>query len=201
MAVIGCKPSSWDDQHQRCVTDYFVLAFVYHLQLAHLCCFCRSAMSTGAQCMYHWHRGWRILREKIRQRTKLLGVLDTPAVRKTRPALSRPLRIGWRGKGQCLRIRRRRRRCRQRAAERRRFVRIDDNDEEEEEAVPSLVRRPHSRPDSRPTTTDRVAGDLLRLVLQSRGHRCRLAGRGGGSPRPTVAQTCKCSTYAFRRFF
>jgi len=45
-----------------------------------------------------------------------------------------------------------------RAPKRRRFVRIDDDDEEEE-AVLSLVRRPHSRPDSGPTTADRVAGD------------------------------------------
>jgi hypothetical protein len=33
--------------------------------------------------------------------------------------------------------------------------------------------------------------------LSRRGHRCRPAGRGGGSPRPTVGQTCKCSTYVF----
>jgi hypothetical protein len=45
-----------------------------------------------------------------------------------------------------------------RAPKRRRFVRIDD-DEEEEEAVPSLVRRPPSRPDGGATTADRVAVD------------------------------------------
>jgi len=45
-----------------------------------------------------------------------------------------------------------------RAPKRRRLVRIDD-DEEEEEAVPSLVRRPHGRPDSVPATADRVASD------------------------------------------
>jgi hypothetical protein len=37
--------------------------------------------------------------------------------------------------------------------------------------------------------------------LRRRGHRCRPAGQGGGSPRPTVARTCKCSTYVFWRFF
>jgi len=45
-----------------------------------------------------------------------------------------------------------------RAPKRRRFVRIDDDDDDEE-AVPSLVRRPHSRPDSGTATADRVAGD------------------------------------------
>ena len=44
-----------------------------------------------------------------------------------------------------------------RAPKRRRFARIDD--EEEEEAIPSLVRRPPSRPDGGTTTVDRVAVD------------------------------------------
>jgi len=47
-----------------------------------------------------------------------------------------------------------------RAPKRRRFVRITDDDDEEE-AAPSLVRRPHSRPDGAPTTADRVASDPL----------------------------------------
>jgi len=43
------------------------------------------------------------------------------------------------------------------APKHRRLVRItDDDEEEEEEAVPSLVRRPRSRPDVPPTTGDRV---------------------------------------------
>ena len=46
-----------------------------------------------------------------------------------------------------------------RAPKRRRFVRITDDDDEEEEAAPSLVRRPHSRLDSVPTTADRVSSD------------------------------------------
>jgi len=46
-----------------------------------------------------------------------------------------------------------------RAPKRRRFVRITNDDDEEEEAAPSLVQRPHSRPDSVPTTADRVVGD------------------------------------------
>jgi len=41
----------------------------------------------------------------------------------------------------------------------RRLVRITDDDDEEEEAAPSLVRRPRSRPDTAPATTDRVASD------------------------------------------
>jgi len=45
------------------------------------------------------------------------------------------------------------------APKRRRLVRITDDDDEEEEAVPSLVRRPRSRPDNAPATTDRVASD------------------------------------------
>jgi len=45
------------------------------------------------------------------------------------------------------------------APKRRWFVWITDDDDEEEEAAPSLVRRPHSRPDSVPTTADRVASD------------------------------------------
>jgi len=40
------------------------------------------------------------------------------------------------------------------APKRRRLIRITD-DEEEEEAVPSLVRRPRSRPDVAPATADR----------------------------------------------
>jgi len=42
---------------------------------------------------------------------------------------------------------------------RRRLVRIIDDEEEEEEAVPSLVRRPRSRPDIAPATTGRVTSD------------------------------------------
>jgi len=45
------------------------------------------------------------------------------------------------------------------APKRRRLIRITDNDDEEEEAAPSLVRRPRSRPDVAPTTTDRVTSD------------------------------------------
>jgi len=45
------------------------------------------------------------------------------------------------------------------APKRRRLVRITDDDDEEEEAAPSLVRRPRSRADSVPATTDRVASD------------------------------------------
>ena len=45
------------------------------------------------------------------------------------------------------------------APKRRRLVRITDDDDEEEEAAPSLVRRPRSRPDIAPATTDRVASD------------------------------------------
>jgi len=44
------------------------------------------------------------------------------------------------------------------APKHRRLVRITDDDEEEE-AAPSLVQRPHSRPDVAPTTTGRVASD------------------------------------------
>jgi len=44
------------------------------------------------------------------------------------------------------------------ASKRRRLVRIADDDEEEE-AVPSLVRRPRSRPDVAPATTDRMTSD------------------------------------------
>ena len=42
---------------------------------------------------------------------------------------------------------------------------------------------------------------LLRRALRKRGRRCRPAGLGGGSPRPIVDQTCKCSTYVLWRFF
>jgi len=45
------------------------------------------------------------------------------------------------------------------APKRRRLVRITDDDDEEEEAAPSLVRRPRSRADNAPATTDRVAND------------------------------------------
>jgi len=45
------------------------------------------------------------------------------------------------------------------APKRHRFVRIIDDDEDEEEAVPSLVRRPCSRPDVVPTTTGQVTSD------------------------------------------
>jgi len=44
------------------------------------------------------------------------------------------------------------------APKRRRLVRIADDDDEEE-AAPSLVRRPRSRPDVAPATTDRTTGD------------------------------------------
>ena len=44
------------------------------------------------------------------------------------------------------------------APKRRRLVWIADDDDEEE-AAPSLVRRPRSRSDNAPTTTDRVASD------------------------------------------
>jgi hypothetical protein len=77
----------------------FLLSICYCQLLTYLCYFCRSEMLTGAQCMCHWHLGWRILRGKIRRRKTLLGVLVTPAVRRTRPAPSRPLRREWRGKG------------------------------------------------------------------------------------------------------
>ena len=200
MAVIGCKPSSWGDQHLRYVIDYFALASVCCLELTYLCYFCRSEMSTGAQCMYHWHLEWRILREKIHRRKTLLGVLVTPSVRKTRPTPSRPPRIEWRGKGQWRRIHRRRRRCQQRAPERQSVVGSF--------GLPTTMtrrRRPHHRWSGgliavrtacRPLLIGWSA-TLLCLALQRRGHRCRPAGQGGGSPRPTVAQTCKCSTYVF----
>jgi len=42
---------------------------------------------------------------------------------------------------------------------------------------------------------------LMRRASQKRGHRRRPAGLGGGSPRPTVHRTCKCSTYVLWRFF
>jgi len=45
------------------------------------------------------------------------------------------------------------------APKRRRLVRITDDDDEDEAAVPSLVRRPRSRPDVAPATTDRVTSD------------------------------------------
>jgi len=45
------------------------------------------------------------------------------------------------------------------APKRRRLVRITDDDDEEEETVPSLVRRPRSRPDVAPTTSDWVTSD------------------------------------------
>jgi hypothetical protein len=45
------------------------------------------------------------------------------------------------------------------APKRRRLVRITNDDEEEEEFAPSLVRRPRSRPDVAPATTDRVTSD------------------------------------------
>jgi len=46
------------------------------------------------------------------------------------------------------------------APKRRRLVRItDDDDNEEEEAAPSLVRRPRSRPDVAPITSDQVTSD------------------------------------------
>ena len=46
------------------------------------------------------------------------------------------------------------------APKRRRLVQIvDDDDNDDEEAAASLVRRPWSRPDSAPATTDRVASD------------------------------------------
>jgi len=45
------------------------------------------------------------------------------------------------------------------APKRRRLVQITDDDDEEEEAAASLVRRPRSRPDVAPATTDRVASD------------------------------------------
>ena len=45
------------------------------------------------------------------------------------------------------------------APKRRRLVRITDDEEEEEEASPSLVRRPHSRPDVAPATTGWMTSD------------------------------------------
>jgi len=39
------------------------------------------------------------------------------------------------------------------APKHRRLVRITDDDDDEEEAAPSLVRRPHSRPDVAPITS------------------------------------------------
>ena len=86
------------------------------------------------------------------------------------------------------------------APKRRRLMRIVDDDDDEE-AAPSLVRRPRSRPDSAPATTDRVPATLLLRALSRWGRRRRPAGQGGGSARPTVDLTCKCSTYVFWRFF
>jgi len=91
--------------------------------------------------MCHWHLEWRILRGKIRRRKTLLGVLITPAVRRTRPAPSRPPR----------RVAGKRPMAADpspaptlpaessQAPKRRRLVRITDDDDEEEEAAPSLV--------------------------------------------------------------
>jgi len=45
------------------------------------------------------------------------------------------------------------------APKRRQLVRIADDDDDEEEAVPSLVRRPRSRPDVAPATAARVTSD------------------------------------------
>jgi len=45
------------------------------------------------------------------------------------------------------------------APKRRWLIRIADDEEEEEEAVPSLVRRPRSRPDVAPITTGWVTSD------------------------------------------
>ena len=42
---------------------------------------------------------------------------------------------------------------------------------------------------------------LLPRASQRREHRHRPAGPGGGSPQPTIDQTCKCSTFVLRLCF
>jgi hypothetical protein len=130
-------------------------------------------------------------------------VLITPAVRRNKPAPSQPPRKGCRGKGQCLWIRRRCRHCRRRAAERRSGVGSSGS------TTTRRRRRPFRRWSGGLLAVRTVGRPLptvwpsihLRLLLGSREHRCRLVGREGGLPRPTAAQTCKCSTYVFHRCF
>jgi hypothetical protein len=182
----------------------FLLSIYYCQLLTCLCYFCRSEMLTGAQCMCHWHLGWRILRGKIRRRKTLLGVLVTPAVRRTRPAPSRPPRREWRGKGRWQQILRLRRRYRQRAAKRQSAVGSSGSP-----TTTTRRRRPHRRWSEGLVAVRTVhrplligwPATLLRRALRKRGRRCRPAGLGGGSPRPIVDQTCECSTYVLWRLF
>ena len=83
------------------------------------------------------------------------------------------------------------------APKRRRLVRITDDEEEEEEAAPSLVQKPHSRPDVAPATTGRVTSDPpaphaepTRLG-ETRAAAATGRTRGGSSQQRTGAPICK----------
>jgi len=133
----------------------------------------------------------------------LLGVLGTPAVRRSRPIPPRPPRTGWLGRGHWQQTLHLRRRCQQRAAKRQSVVGLFGSPR-----TMRRRRRPHHRWSEGLVVVQTMhrppligwPGTLLDRVSQKREHRRRPAGPGGGSPQPTVDQTCKCSTFVLRRF-
>ena len=131
--------------------------------------YCRLQMLTGAQCTCHWHLVWKILRGWTRQRTTLLGVLNTPAARRSRTAPTTEDRVAGKrpfvvdpSPAEALPAES------SQAPKRRQLVRIADDDDEEEEAAPSLVRRSCSRLNIAAITGDRATSDPLPLTPSRR---------------------------------
>ena len=135
----------------------------------------------------------------------LLGVLNTPAVRRSRTVPPRSPRTGWRGKGRCRWIHLRRKRCRQKPAKLRSAV--------DSLGSPTTTRRRRLLP---LWFEDRAAVRTLRRplligcqatflphtpsrrVLERQGQRRRLVGPGeGSSQRRTDAPICKLFNLTF----
>jgi len=162
--------------------------------------YCRLETLTGAQCRCHWHLVSKILRGWTRQRAMLLGVLNTPAVRKNRTAPPRPPRTGWQGKGHWQWIHLLRRRCQRRAAKLRSVV-----DSSGSPRTTRRKRRPRplwseGRAVVRTSRRSLAAGRLVtplplkpnRHVLERQRRQRRPVGPGGGFlQRRTGAPICK----------
>ena len=93
------------------------------------------------------------------------------------------------------------------ASKRCRLVRIVNDDNEADETAPSLVQRPHSRPDVASSDAGRVTRTRLprtssRYILEEQKQQQQLGGPGeGSSRRHTGALTCKFEKVSLRSLF